>query len=188
MKNKTFGKYGALALVVALAVSGCAQKAQVSGEIVEEEPAAPVAEKPVVPAAPVPAEDVGFDKEEPAVVLDERVTDGLLQRRAVYFAYDKSIVREEYLPLIEAHTDYLLRNADKGVLLEGNTDNRGSTEYNLALGQRRANAVRDIMSAGGVSAAQLEALSYGEGEPRALGNTEAAWAENRRVDIRYRDE
>lgn len=182
MKNKIFGKYGALALVVAVAVSGCAQKPQVSGEIVDEEPAVekPVAKKPV--PAPSPKVDA------PVVVVDERASDGFLQRRSVYFDFDQSAVRDEYLTLIEAHADYLLRNPDKGVLLEGNTDNRGSTEYNLALGQRRANAVRDIMSAGGVPDAQLEALSYGEGEPRALGNTEAAWAENRRVDIRYRDE
>ncbi|MGI9338762.1 MAG: OmpA family protein [Gammaproteobacteria bacterium] len=184
MKNKTFGKHGVLALVVALAVSGCAQKPQVSGEIIDEEPVPPVVERPIVVPADDPAEDFSAAPDP----LDERVTDGLLQRRAVYFAYDKSVVREEYLPLIEAHTGYLLSNPDKGALLEGNTDSRGSTEYNLALGQRRANAVRDIMSAGGVSEAQLEALSYGEGEPRALGNTEAAWAENRRVDIRYRDE
>lgn len=185
MKNKTFGKYGVLALVIAFAVSGCAQKPQVSGEIIDEEPATlpPVVQKPAVDAGSAAGGDIA-----PVPVFDERAADALLQRRAIYFAYDKSIVREEYLPLIEAHTDYLLRHPDKGVLLEGNTDSRGSTEYNLALGQRRANAVRDIMSAGGVPATQLEALSYGEGEPRALGSTEAAWAENRRVDIRYRDE
>lgn len=185
MKNKTFGKYGVLALVVAFAVSGCAQQAQVSGEIIDEEPAPPVVA--IEDTKPATGGDVGYEPEKPPV-LDERAKDAALQRRSVYFDYDKSVVREEYLPLVEAHAAFLLRNPDKGVLLEGNTDNRGSTEYNLALGQRRANAVRDIMSAGGVPESQLEALSYGEGEPRALGNTEAAWAENRRVDIRYRDE
>ena len=182
MKNKIFGKHGVLALVVALTISGCAQMPQVSGEIIDEDTGT-VAEG----GSAASGGTVGFE-ESGGGVSDERADDVLLQKRAIYFAYDKSIVGDEYLALIEAHVGYLLGNADKGVLLEGNADNRGSTEYNLALGQRRANAVRDIMQAGGVSASQLEALSYGEGEPRALGNTEAAWAENRRVDIRYRDE
>ncbi len=186
MKSKNiYGRGAALALVAAaLAFSGCAQKPQLSGKIVDEEPAESGA---VSSGSAASAGDVGFVKPAGAVA-DERNAEGLLQRRAVYFEYDKSLVGGEYLSMIEAHADFLLRHPDKGALLEGHADNRGSNEYNLALGQRRADAVRDIMLSRGVSESQLESLSFGEERPRALGNTEASWAENRRVDIRYRDE
>ena len=92
------------------------------------------------------------------------------------------------MAILEAHADFLVRSPNKSLALEGNTDDRGSNEYNLSLGQRRADAVRDVMLANGVSEAQIETLSFGEEAPVALGQTEAAWAENRRVEIRYHDE
>ena len=122
------------------------------------------------------------------VVDDDRQADGLLDQRLVFFDFDSSLVRSEFLPVLSAHADFLVRNPGLGVILEGHADNRGSNEYNLALGQRRANAIRDILLSGGVSLGQMETLSFGEEEPRAFGNNEEAWAENRRVEIRYNDE
>ena len=123
-----------------------------------------------------------------AVDDDDRQADSLLDQRLVFFDFDSSLVRSEFLPVLSAHADFLVRNPGLGVILEGHADNRGSNEYNLALGQRRANAIRDILLSGGVSLGQMETLSFGEEEPRAFGNNEEAWAENRRVEIRYNDE
>ena len=122
------------------------------------------------------------------VVDDDRQADSLLDQRLVFFDFDSSLVRSEFLPVLSAHADFLVRNPGLGVILEGHADNRGSNEYNLALGQRRANAIRDILLSSGVSLGQMETLSFGEEEPRAFGNNEEAWAENRRVEIRYNDE
>lgn len=169
-------------------LSGCsANRASFSGDIKDE--SAVVEESSAVGAGaaePTPAPNFA---EPPKPVSDERSSpDSLLSKRLIYFDYDKSLVKDEYLPIIDAHIDYLVRNPDRGVLLAGNTDNRGSNEYNLALGQRRADAVRDLMSAAGIPAAQLEAISFGEEFPAELGDNEAAWAANRRVEIRYTDE
>lgn len=186
MKSKITNRYGAAAFAVAavLAVSGCAQKPQLSGKIIDEDASS---SSGLAAGSAASAGEVGFAKPS-GEISDERNADGLLQKRSVYFELDKSAVSGDHLSMLEAHAEFLLRNPGKGVLLEGNADNRGSNEYNLALGQRRADAVRDIMFSNGVSENQLESLSFGEEKPRALGNTEAAWAENRRVDIRYRDE
>jgi peptidoglycan-associated lipoprotein len=111
-----------------------------------------------------------------------------LYKRSIYFDFDSSAVKAEYQPLIEAHAAYLVAHKDARIVLQGNTDNRGSREYNLALGQRRAEAVLKQMEILGASDNQMEAISFGMEKPRALGDTEADFAENRRVDIVYKDE
>ncbi len=110
---------------------------------------------------------------------------GILARRSVYFAFDSFVVEDEYRPLIEAHARYLTTNRNRRIVIQGNTDDRGSREYNLALGQKRAEAVRRSLAVLGVSDQQMEAVSFGEERPRALGTDEAAHAENRRADIVY---
>ncbi|MDE2365559.1 MAG: peptidoglycan-associated lipoprotein Pal [Betaproteobacteria bacterium] len=112
----------------------------------------------------------------------------ILSKRSVYFDFDSSVIKDEYKPLVAAHAQYLRGNAGARVLLQGNTDERGSREYNLALGQRRADAVKNAMTLSGVRDSQIEAVSLGEEKPRALGHDEAAWTENRRTDIRYQGE
>jgi peptidoglycan-associated lipoprotein len=87
---------------------------------------------------------------------------------------------------ISKHTSYLVANPQQTILIEGNTDARGSTEYNLALGQRRADSVRRIMTLTGARDAQIEVISFGKEKPKALGDTEADYAENRRADIVYK--
>jgi peptidoglycan-associated lipoprotein len=110
---------------------------------------------------------------------------GVLANRSVYFDYDSYVVRDDGKPVVENHSAYLTKNKQRKVLIQGNTDERGGTEYNLALGQKRAEAVRRSLAALGVAEGQMEAVSLGEEKPKATGSNEAAWAENRRADIVY---
>ncbi|CAM5179679.1 Peptidoglycan-associated lipoprotein OS=Castellaniella defragrans (strain DSM / CCUG 39792 /65Phen) OX=1437824 GN=pal PE=3 SV=1 [Castellaniella denitrificans] len=109
----------------------------------------------------------------------------LAQQRSVYFDFDSYTVPEQYRSVVEMHANYLTSHQGQKVRVEGNTDARGSTEYNLALGQRRLDAVARMMTLLGVNANQIEAISFGKERPKALGNTEADYAENRRADINY---
>jgi peptidoglycan-associated lipoprotein len=110
---------------------------------------------------------------------------GVLAKRSVYFDYDSYLLRDDAKPVTEAHGKYLSANKGRKIIIQGNTDERGGSEYNLALGQKRAEAVRKALSLSGVSDSQMEAVSFGKEKPKALGSDEAAWAENRRADIVY---
>ncbi len=110
----------------------------------------------------------------------------LLSKRVVYFEYDSSEITGPDRPVIEAHGSYLANNPNASVTLEGHADERGSREYNIALGERRANAVRQLMTLLGASGAQLRVVSYGEERPEVEGHDESAWSRNRRVEIIYR--
>jgi peptidoglycan-associated lipoprotein len=111
-----------------------------------------------------------------------------LSKRSVFFDFDSFVVKDEYRPMLEAHAGYLMSKPDAHVILQGNADERGSREYNLALGQKRAEAVRKSLAVLGVKDSQMEAISFGEEKPRNEGHTEAAYAENRRTDVVYSDE
>jgi peptidoglycan-associated lipoprotein len=105
--------------------------------------------------------------------------------RLIYFDYDSSEIRPEFVSLIAAHAHALARNASVRVRLEGHTDERGSPEYNIGLGERRAQAVRRALMLQGVTDAQVATVSYGQERPAVSGHDEAAWAKNRRVEIIY---
>lgn len=109
-------------------------------------------------------------------------------KRSVYFDFDKYSIKPEYQSVITAHADYLKANKDKkaNILVQGNTDERGTTEYNLALGQRRSEAVKKALTLLGVDPAQIESVSFGKEKPKSEGHDEAAWKENRRADIVYK--
>lgn len=109
-----------------------------------------------------------------------------LAKRSIYFDFDEFQVRDDFKSTIAAHADYLSKNSNRKIAIEGHADERGSSEYNLALGQKRAEAVRRSLEVLGVSANQMEAVSFGEEKPRAQGSNEAAWSENRRADIVYK--
>jgi peptidoglycan-associated lipoprotein len=111
---------------------------------------------------------------------------GLLAKRSFYFAFNSNVVKRSDYPAIRAHANYLLNHKNAEVILEGNADIRGSREYNIALGQRRANAVRDILRMQGISSRQIRTVSFGAEKPVATDHTEAAYALNRRVDIVYK--
>jgi peptidoglycan-associated lipoprotein len=108
-----------------------------------------------------------------------------LAKRSIYFDFDSFTIKDEFRPVVEAHAKYLVTNKARKIVIQGNTDERGSREYNLALGQKRSEAVRKSLAALGVAEAQVEAVSLGEEKPKATGSDEAAWAENRRADIVY---
>ena len=110
---------------------------------------------------------------------------GPLSQRVVLFDYDAFVVKDEYRPVVEAHAKFLQANRNAKVTLQGHTDERGTREYNIALGQRRADAVRKMMVLLGATEAQIETVSFGEEKPRNAASHEAAWTENRRVEIVY---
>ncbi len=110
----------------------------------------------------------------------------LARERSVYFDFDSYSIPEEYRSVVEMHADYLNQSSSQEVVVEGNTDERGSAEYNLALGQRRSEAVRRMLLLLGVDDEQVEAISFGKERPKATGNTDADHAENRRADFSYR--
>jgi len=140
----------------------------------------PVAQKPI-PGVAIPGKA-------PAVVNPLRDPNNVLSKRSVFFDYDKYDVKDEYKALIQAHAQYLRGNPAAKMLIQGNTDERGSREYNLALGQRRADAMKKMLLLLGAKEAQIESVSLGEEKPRAQGSTEEAYAQNRRGDILYAGE
>jgi len=111
-----------------------------------------------------------------------------LSKRSIYFDYDSFAVKDEYRTVIEAHAAYMTGHRKARIIIQGNADDRGSREYNLALGQKRAEAVRKSLAVIGVQDEQLEAVSFGEEKPRSTGASEQDYAENRRADIVYADE
>lgn len=108
-----------------------------------------------------------------------------LTKRVIYFAFDSSEVTEEGRDLLALHARHLTQHAEISVILEGHADERGSREYNLALGERRAKAVERLLTLQGVSAKQLQVISFGEERPVAFGHDESAWQLNRRVELLY---
>ena len=111
-----------------------------------------------------------------------------LSRREIFYDYDSFTVRDEYKPLLEAHAAYLKNNRNARIKVEGNTDERGSREYNLALGQKRSESVKRVLTLLGVSETQIDTVSFGEEKPRNPASNEAAYAENRRCDLAYSGE
>lgn len=161
--------------VLALALAAC------STTQTTQTPAQPEA-KPVAPAVTAPVVEAPVTVDPLAAVKDPN---NILSHRSVYFDFDKYDIKSTYQTLVEAHAKFLTSNANVKVLIQGNTDERGSREYNLALGQKRAEAVKKALGLLGAKEGQLEAVSLGEEKPKATGHDEEAWTENRRADILY---
>ncbi len=159
---------------------------------VEETKSAPVADKSATPPAPAPApapDSRTVAKAEPAKTSPiDPLSDpnSPLAKRSIYFDFDSFVVKTEYQPTVEAHGRFLVANKGRRATIEGNADERGSREYNLALGQKRADAVKSRLVLLGVTDGQLETISFGEERARAQGHDEASWAENRRADLVYK--
>ncbi len=109
----------------------------------------------------------------------------ILANRSVYFDFDSFVIRDEFKSVVEAHGKFLSGNPNRKVVIQGHTDERGGSEYNLALGQKRAEAVRRALSLAGAKDSQMEAVSFGKEKPKAVGSNEEAWSQNRRADIVY---
>ena len=174
-------KNTALILLVAAALAGCASK--------ETKTEAPVADRSVnQPQANAGAGSMTTPNRADNL-QGNPLTQGQLAKRSVYFDYDSNAVKDEYRGLVQAHSRYLTADKrDAKIRIEGNCDERGSREYNLALGQRRAEAVKKVMTVLGVGDNRIETVSYGEEKPVAQGHDEQAWAQNRRADIKYSGE
>ena len=112
----------------------------------------------------------------------------ILSKRSVLFDYDSYVIKDQYRPLVEAHAKFLTSHTNVKMLIQGNTDERGSREYNLALGQKRADAVKKALGLLGVSEGQLESVSLGEEKPSCSDSGESCWAANRRGDMLYSGE
>ena len=117
-----------------------------------------------------------------------RDPNNILSKRSVYFDFDSYVVRDEFKPLVEAHGRYLQSNRNARMTIQGNADERGSHEYNVALAQKRSDSVKRMMVVLGVTEIQVETVSFGKEKPRNSGHDEVAWAENRRDDMVYAGE
>ena len=167
-------------LMVAL-LSGCASGVKLDDVPVEDKSA-------TSSAGGATSQGIGDGQNNVASVLTEKSGSGVGPAgvaHVVFFDYDSFVVRSEARPVIESHARFLQANKQRKANLEGHTDERGGREYNLALGQKRAEAVRQALTLLGVSDAQIEAVSYGKEKPAAQGASEADYAKNRRVEIRY---
>jgi peptidoglycan-associated lipoprotein len=154
--------------------------------------AAPVpAPAPAVVTSPSETSPVTQPVVESAPATEPIVLDALsdpksiLAKRSVYYALDAYAVEDADKPIVQAHAKYLSEHPGRKIRLEGNADERGSNEYNLALGQRRADGVKKMLVLGGAKDTQIEASSYGEEKPKASGHDEASWSQNRRTDLNY---
>jgi peptidoglycan-associated lipoprotein len=169
----------ALTLIAAAALAGCASTVKLDepAPVATAQPTAPTPAPQVQPTAPAQSTVKPVD-------LDTQYTEQVRDKRVVYFDFDSDVVKEEYRPLVDLHAKRLNNNKKLAVALEGHTDERGGREYNLALGQRRAEAVAKSLTLLGVGANQVEAVSFGKERPAVQGGTEEAWAKNRRVELK----
>jgi len=166
-------------LLVAASLAGCASNVKLND--------VPVEDRSGTTATP----GTGGGTQSRVAPVDANATNGTAQgpvnvARLVYFDYDSFQIKAESQAIIEQHARFLRANPQRKVSLEGHTDERGGREYNLALGQKRAEAVRRALALLGVADGQMEAVSFGKEKPAVMGSDEAAWAQNRRVEIAYR--
>lgn len=137
--------------------------------------------QPVVPAKVEPATPLAMD---PALKDPKNI----LSKRTIYFDFDSNLVKEEFRPIVAAHAKYIAANGKAKMIIQGHTDERGSREYNLALGQRRSDAVKQMMTVLGAEGSRVETVSFGEEKPAVQGTGESAYAQNRRAEIVYQGE
>jgi peptidoglycan-associated lipoprotein len=179
-----------IAAMLTAALAGCSstptQDEQSAASVEDRKPGAkpPVAQP--IKQAPVAAVDLTAGKPGARAPLSDPAS--ILSKRSIFFDFDRYDVKDEYKALVEAHARYLRDNSQAKMLIQGNTDERGGREYNLALGQRRSEAVKRMLILLGAKEEQVEAVSLGEEKPKAESHSEEAWAQNRRGDILYQGE
>ena len=159
-------------------LSACASNVKTTDVPVEDKKGAPASSGATAPqsaVAPIKVEDLSGVNQGPANVA-----------KVIYFDFDSFVIKDEFKPVLAAHAKFIRENAAAKVSIAGHTDERGGREYNLALGQKRAEAVKKALSLLGVSEAQMEAVSFGEEKPAVAGQDEAAFSKNRRAELNYR--
>jgi peptidoglycan-associated lipoprotein len=174
------GRFVLPPLVLLALLAGCASTP--TQESVQPAPAPALASAPKAVAAP-PQTRPAAQLPVPANALND--PNNILSKRSIYYDFDRSDIKTEFRPLVEAHAGYLRDHAGARITIQGNCDERGSREYNIALGQRRSQGVMNMMKLLSVPERQMEAVSFGEERPKAPGHDEASWSENRRSDIVY---
>ena len=173
---QNLGKIFAVSLL-SLAIVGCASSGGTTDEAATTDTSVEERQTQAVP------DSQGLD-----VVTEEQAAmaaNPLLDQTVVYFGYDRSEIRPEFKDILNAHAQYLVANPQARVSLEGHCDERGTVEYNLALGERRANTVKRYLVVQGVNPNQLESVSFGEERPAVVGSDDSAWSKNRRTEINY---
>ncbi|HUL42528.1 MAG TPA: peptidoglycan-associated lipoprotein Pal [Burkholderiales bacterium] len=179
MKRVLFG-----AMLISLLV-GCAS------ESAKETSKAPVEERPAAQQpSQQPAESTASKVTPAQPIAANPLTNpnNILSKRSIYYDFDKATISEEYMPLVKAHAAYLVEHPSARVTIQGNCDERGSREYNLALGQRRADGVKKAMVVLGAATSQIQTVSFGKEKPKCTEHNESCWAQNRRSDIVYQGE
>jgi peptidoglycan-associated lipoprotein len=173
------------ALVAALVVAGCKSTDTQSPAPIEE--GAATTTTPGAGAATSGAGTSGVTgTSTSSTQLDPRKDPrNILSKRTIYFDFDSFVVKDEFRPIVDAHAKYLQANRSARLTLQGHADERGSREYNIALGQKRADAVKKLMQLLGATEIQIETVSFGKEKPKVEGHDEGAWAQNRRVEIIY---
>lgn len=166
-----------VAALTASALVGCANTTKQESPVEGSKP-------PLVSAAKTQPVTAGVIQETESQKLGRLIKS--VEGRSVYFAYDDFTIKHDYHQVVESHADVLKKAGRGTVVVEGNADERGSREYNLALGQKRAEAVAKALKTLGTSADKIEAISFGKEKPRAACHEEKCWAENRRVDFTYK--
>jgi len=166
-----------LSIILVNLLAACASEKP--KEAVNEPAAAPAATETAAPAT-APAETAPAATEATAPASTEAAAPA---ERSVYFPFDVDAVQAADRATVQAHGEYLAKNKNAKVRVEGNADERGSSEYNLGLGQRRANNVKKLLVLSGAKASQIETMSFGEEKPRCTEHNEACWSQNRRADI-----
>ena len=200
MKTKNTVKFWLMVGFLSLFISACATT---QDEVIEQDgaPTAAELEAQALLEAQMEAEAnanaSGLDGSDTAgatALVDEtpmsavemlEATEGALSNRTIYFEFDSAKLTDESLALLETHGNFIAGNGNVEVRLEGHTDERGSREYNIALGDRRAQSVRRVLLFQGSSTDQIDTVSYGEEKPFAMGHSEEAWNKNRRVELIY---
>lgn len=179
-----------LAVLAACASAPTSPQEQAPAGVEDLSPGQPGAQSQAIGSKGVTGIDLTGQQRGAAATAKSPLTDpsNILSKRSIYYDFDQYDIKDEYKPLIEAHATYLRNHPDAKVLIQGNTDERGSREYNVALGQRRADGVKRLLLLLGAREDQVEAVSLGEEKPKALGTTEEAYAQNRRCDILYKGE
>jgi len=166
-----------VAVVVALSLAAC------KSDQVREQPQPEPQPEPTQPTTE--PETARLDPADHTDVRNLENPESLLDKRLIYFDFDKSVIRSEFRDIISAHATYLSAHPGAQVTLEGHADERGTREYNLGLGERRGNSVRDALLAQGANARQIDVVSYGEERPVCRESDESCWWQNRRVEILY---
>ncbi len=177
-----------LAAAALLAACSTAPTDEQSPAGVEDRSGKPGASQQSVEQKPIASVDLTGSRKEGDAASPLKDPNSILSKRSIYYDYDKFDVRDEYRPLVEAHAKYLRENPGTKILIQGNTDERGSREYNVGLGQRRSDGVKRMLILLGAKEAQIESVSLGEEKPQAEGHNEDAWSKNRRSDILYAGE